>query len=232
MAEGLGGDVLAYVAEQGVGDDEGGAGEVVGADVGVDAAFEVAVAGEDADGDQLVVFYGVDDGVIQRAGVADAGSAAVAGGLEAERVQVGGEAGTVEVFGDDLAAGGEAGFDPGFRVQAEGAGLAGDQAGGDQDVGVGGVGAAGYGGDHHVTVADIIVAAGGWDAVGDVGGGDVLVGGEVLEEGGGGVTKGYAVLRAFWAGEAGTMVARSSSTVSVKTGSGVLASRNMPWARR
>jgi hypothetical protein len=54
----------------------------------VDAAFEVAVAGEDGDGDELVVLDGVDDRIRQRAGIADAGGAAVADGVEADGVQI------------------------------------------------------------------------------------------------------------------------------------------------
>ena len=81
------------------------------------AALEVAVAGEHGDGDELVVLDRVGDRLVERAGVADAGRAAVADELEAERVEVGGQAGLVEILGDHLAAGGERGLHPGLRRQ-------------------------------------------------------------------------------------------------------------------
>ncbi len=84
VADGLGGEVVVDGADEGVGDDERRAHEVVGADLGGDAAFEVAIAGEDGDGDEAVVFDGLGDVGGERAGVADAGGAAVADDLEAE----------------------------------------------------------------------------------------------------------------------------------------------------
>ena len=83
-----GGDVLADIAEQRVGDHQRRAGEVVGAHVRMHAAFEVTVAGEHRDRDQLVRLDGIGDRIFQRAGIADAGGAAIADGLEAQRVQV------------------------------------------------------------------------------------------------------------------------------------------------
>jgi hypothetical protein len=202
-AERLGGDVLPHIAEQRVGDHQRRAGEVVGAHVGVHAALEIAVAGEHRDGDQLVVLDGVDDGVVQRAGIADAGGAAIADGVEAERVQIGLQAGLVEIFGDHLAAGRERGLHPGLRRQAQRARLAGHQAGGDQHIGVGGVGAAGDGGDHHVAMADFVVLAGdGFFAACRVASGTPrLLVSSALKAGG--VLQQHAVLRALRAGEAG-----------------------------
>ena len=110
------GDVLVHRAEQRVSDDQGRAGQVVGAHVRVHAALEVAVAGQHGHGDELVVLDRVGDRLLQRAGVADAGGAAVADELEAERVEVLGQAGAVEILGDDLAAGGERGLHPGRGV--------------------------------------------------------------------------------------------------------------------
>ena len=59
LAEGVGVEVVADVAGEGVGDDQRRGHEVVGADLGGDAALEVAIAGEDGDGDQAVVFDGL-----------------------------------------------------------------------------------------------------------------------------------------------------------------------------
>ena len=113
LAERIGGEVVVDVAGERVGDDERRGHEVVGADLGVDAAFEVAIAAEHADGDEAVGFDGVGDVGGQRAGVADAGGAAVADGVEAELVEVLREAGFVVVVGDDAGAGRERGLDPG-----------------------------------------------------------------------------------------------------------------------
>ncbi len=98
----------------------------------------------------------------QWAGVADAGGAAVADDLEAERVEVGHEAGFDVVVGDDAGAGGEGGFDPGRGAEALLDGFFGEQAGGHHDVGVGGVGAGGDGGDDDGAVVEVGV---GVDAV-------------------------------------------------------------------
>ncbi len=87
-AERVGVEVVVDVAGERVGDDQRRAHQVVGADLGRDAAFEVAIAGEHGDGDQAVVFDGLRDVGGQRAGVADAGGAAVADDLEAELVEV------------------------------------------------------------------------------------------------------------------------------------------------
>ena len=148
-------EVVIDAAGEGVGDDQRRRHEVVGANFGVDAAFEVAIAGEDADGDERVGFDGFGDVFGQRAGVADAGGAAVADGVEAELVEVLGEAGFVVVVGDDAGAGSERGFDPGRNAEALFDGFFGQQAGGDHDGGIGGVGAAGDGGDDDGAVVEI-----------------------------------------------------------------------------
>ena len=69
------------------------------------AALEIAVAGQHGDGDQLVVLDGFGDGVVERAGIADAGGAAVADRIEAERVKVGSQESLVEIFRHHLRAG-------------------------------------------------------------------------------------------------------------------------------
>ena len=66
--------------------------EVVHLHVGVDAALEVAVAREHRDDREVLGLDDVGDLLRQRAGVADAGRAAVADEVEAERLEVVGRA--------------------------------------------------------------------------------------------------------------------------------------------
>ena len=104
-ADGVCGEVVVDRADQGVRDDERGAHEVVGADFGGDAAFEVAISGEDRDSDEAVVFNRPADVRGEWAGVAYAGGAAVADDLEAEFVKVGHKTGLDVVVGDDAGTG-------------------------------------------------------------------------------------------------------------------------------
>ena len=87
-AERLGGDVDLHRAGERVGDDERRRGEVVRPHVRVHAALEVAVAREHRGGDEVVVVDRLRDRLRQRAGIADAGGAAEADEVEAERVEV------------------------------------------------------------------------------------------------------------------------------------------------
>ena len=91
-------------AGQRVGDDQRRRREVVHLHVGVDPALEVAVAGQHRDDREVVVVDGLADLGDERAGVADAGGAAVADEVEAELVEVRREAGALVVVGDDLGA--------------------------------------------------------------------------------------------------------------------------------
>ncbi len=59
LAEGVVVEVVVDAAGERVGDDQRRRHEVVGAHVGVDAAFEVAIAAEHGDGDQAVLFDGL-----------------------------------------------------------------------------------------------------------------------------------------------------------------------------
>ena len=147
--------VAADIAHQRISDDQRRRGEVVGAAVGRHAAFEIAVARQHRRHDEVMLGDRRRQRRGERARIADAGGAAIADEVEADRVEVFGQAGAVEIVGDDLAARGEAGLDPRLAVEAERAGLARDEAGGDQHRRVGGVGAAGDRGDHHVAVADL-----------------------------------------------------------------------------
>ena len=58
FADGVAVEIVIDAAGEGVGDDERRRHEVVGANFGVDAAFEVAIAAEDADRDERVGFDG------------------------------------------------------------------------------------------------------------------------------------------------------------------------------
>ena len=103
-AEWLGFHIDIDRAGDGEGDDEGRGHEEVRLDRLVDAGFEVAVSGKDGGGDDVLGFHDILDAGVERAGVADAGGAAVADGLEAELVELYLEAGLVEVIGDDARA--------------------------------------------------------------------------------------------------------------------------------
>ena len=88
-AERLGGDVDVERAGERIGDDQRRRGEVVGPHVGVHAAFEIAVARQHRGGDEIVVVDAFGDRGRQRPGIADAGGAAIAHEVEAERVEIG-----------------------------------------------------------------------------------------------------------------------------------------------
>ena len=115
-AERLGGQVDVHAAGQRVGDDQRRRGEVVGAGVGVDPALEVAVAREHRADDQVLLVDRRRDLLRQRAGVPDAGGAAVADEVELELVQVLVEPGLLQVLGDHGRARRERGLDPGLAL--------------------------------------------------------------------------------------------------------------------
>ncbi len=222
-AQGVLGDVHLHGAREGVRDDQRRGGQVVHLDVGVDPALEVAVAGEHRGDGQVVVVDGLGDLLRQRAGVADAGGAAVADEVEADLVEVGGQARLVEVVGDDLRARGEGGLDPRLAGQALLDRLLGHERGGDHDVGVRGVGAGGDRGDGDGAVVDLVgraVGGGHGDRLRRGAGGDgrgvggregllarlvdlVDVVADVLRELRGGLGEDDAVLRALRAGDGG-----------------------------
>ena len=137
--ERLGLEVEVHRAGKRVGDDQRRGGQVVHLDIRADAAFEVAVSGQHGGDGQVVGVDGFGDLGQQRSGVADAGGAAEADQLVAERVEIVLEARGLEVVGHDLRAGGERGLDPRLGAQSLGVRVAGDQAGGDHHGRVGGV---------------------------------------------------------------------------------------------
>ena len=98
---------------------------------------------------------GLGDLLGQRAGVADAGRAAVADEVEAERLERLGQPGAVEVFGDDLRAGRERGLHPRLRAQAARDRVAREDPGADHHRRVRRVRAARDRRDHDVAVVEL-----------------------------------------------------------------------------
>ena len=92
-------------------------GQVVHLHVGVDAPLEVAVARQHRDDRQVLRADDVGDLLGQRPAVADAGRAAVADEVEAELLEILGQAGPVQILGHDLRARRERGLDPRLDLQ-------------------------------------------------------------------------------------------------------------------
>ncbi len=159
-AERILGQVDIHRAGDGVGDDERRRGEIIGAHVGVDAAFEIAVAREHRGRHQIVLVDRLGNLLRQRAGIADAGGAAEADQIEAELVEVLLQAGLLEIFGHHLRAGRQRGLHPRLGGEALGRRFAGEQAGADHHARVRGIGAGGDRRDHHVAIAEIVIPAG------------------------------------------------------------------------
>ena len=148
-------EVDVHRAGQRVGDDERRRREVVHLHVGVDPALEVAVARQHRDHREVVVLDGLAHLGDERAGVADAGGAAVADEVEAELVEVRRQAGLLVVVADDLRARRERGLHPRLALEALLDGVLGQQGRADHHRRVGGVGARGDGGDRHRAVVDL-----------------------------------------------------------------------------
>ncbi len=181
-------------------------GQPVGLDQRMHPAFEVAVAGEHRSHGEVGVLDRLLDGVEQRAGVADAGGAAIADQIEAKVVEIGRETGGIVVVGHHLGAGGERRLHPRLAHQALLGRLLGQQAGGHHDAGVGGVGAGGDGSDHHGAVLQLegLAVELHFDATASLGclgffrrqGGEVTKGlGDLAEQ--------YAILGSLGTGQAG-----------------------------
>src|SRR5207247_1674198 len=103
----------------------------------MDARLEVAVYGQDGAYDQIAFGHRARDRVRKRTGVPDAGRAPVADRVEAELLEVPGQARLVVVLGDDLGAWCEARLDPRLALEAALDCILGQQARGDHDRRVG-----------------------------------------------------------------------------------------------
>jgi hypothetical protein len=87
--ERLGGDVDIHAAGDRIGDHQRRRGEIVGLHMRVDAALEIAVAGEHRRDREVATLDRRRDGIVERARIADAGGAAIADEIEAELVELG-----------------------------------------------------------------------------------------------------------------------------------------------
>ena len=99
-AERLGRHVDVGAAGNRVGDDQRWRGEEVRLDVGMDARFEVAVAGEHRGAHQVILSDDILDQRVERSGIADASRASVTGEVEVELFELRQQSGLGQVFGD------------------------------------------------------------------------------------------------------------------------------------
>ncbi len=154
-AQRLGGEVDIGGAGDGVGHHQRRRGQIIHLDLGVHAAFEVAVARQHRSHHQIVLGNGCRHVFRQRAGVADAGGAAVADHVETKLFQVGEHAGLFKIVGDHARTRSERGLDPRLRRQSLGCGIAREQPCAQHHRRVGGVGAGGDRGDDHRAIAQL-----------------------------------------------------------------------------
>ncbi len=174
--------------------------QVVGADLAADAAFEVAIAAEHGADDQVALGDGFADLGDKRAGVADAGGAAVADEVELQLVEIGRQPGLGQILGDDLGAGSQRGLHPRRRRETLLHGFLRHQACGHQHAGIAGVGATGDGGEHH---AAVVHRRAGGRSVGRGLGSLLEQRWQLFLERSGGVAQRHAVLRTLGPGDAG-----------------------------
>ena len=138
----------------------------------MDARLEVAVAGEHGADDEVGLGDRGGDLLRQRAGVPDAGRAAVADRVEAERLEVRREAGLLVVVGHDPRSGRQARLHPRLPVEAAFDRLLRQEPGGDHHLRIGGVRAARDRSDHDAAVLELELEV----AELDVGGGRLALG--------------------------------------------------------
>src|SRR3546814_11012985 len=93
----------------------------------------------------------------ERAGVSDAGRAAIADEIIADRIEMRLQPRLFEIVGDDLRPRSQAGLDPWLGFHAAFVRFFRDQSRGDHDAGVRRVGATGDRGDDDVAVADVMI---------------------------------------------------------------------------
>ena len=111
-ADGVLGKIDVDAASQGIGDHQRGRGKVVGADLGMDTTFKIAVARQNRRNHQAALLDTFGNRSGQRAGVAYASGATVADQVEFEFVKRACETCFFKVIGNHLRAGSKAGFDP------------------------------------------------------------------------------------------------------------------------
>ena len=96
-ADGIGEDVAIDVACEREGDDQRRRGQEACLELRMDATGEVAVARENGNGKDAALGHGLLDDRRQRAGIADAGRAAIADDAEADGLEVLQQAGAAQV---------------------------------------------------------------------------------------------------------------------------------------
>ncbi len=151
----LGGQVHVQAAGQGIGNHQRRRGQVVHLDVLVNASLEIAVARKHGTDDQVIFSDGIADGLGKWAGIPDAGGAAVADHVEAERLEIVHQARRVQVVRHHPRAGAERGLDPGLHAKAARHGVARQQARSEHDGGIRGIGAGGDRRDDHGAVLEL-----------------------------------------------------------------------------
>ena len=95
------------------------------------------------------------DVVRQRTAIADARGAAVAHQIEAQRIEIGPQAGFFNVVGDNFRSRRKTGFHPGLCSKTAFDGFLRQQAGAEHQRRIRGVGATGYRRDHHRSIGQI-----------------------------------------------------------------------------
>ncbi len=117
LAERFGRQVDVHPAGERVGNYQRRRRQVVGADLRMDAALEIAVPRQHRRHDHVVLGNGVGDFFGQRTAVADASRATVTDQVETECVEIGLKAGLGEIVGDDFRTWSEARLDPRLALQ-------------------------------------------------------------------------------------------------------------------
>ena len=131
--ERLRGEIDIHPARQRIRDDQRRRSEIVGAHLGMDAAFEIAIAREHRGYDHIFLGDGDRHVFGKRTAIADARRAAVADERKAEHVEVLLQAGFEQIVGDDFRARREAGLDPGLAREPALDGLLREQARAEHD---------------------------------------------------------------------------------------------------
>jgi hypothetical protein len=127
------GQVAQHRSDQRVGDAQGRRRQVARLHLAVNAALEIPVARQHGGHGQILARDHLGNLFGQRAGIADAGGAAITHQIETQLLEVRREARLVEVLGDDARARRQRGLHPGPALQTRLHRLAGQQAGRDHD---------------------------------------------------------------------------------------------------